>query len=64
MTDRFKEKCNESANCDRLGKIIYEENEIRYDGNLASLELVEDCYVNGTIIGKLYTRKKYRLKLV
>ena len=42
MTDRFKEKCNESANCDRLGKIIYEENEIRYDGNLASLELVED----------------------
>lgn len=56
MTDRFKEKCNESANCDRLGKIIYEENEIRYDGNLASLELVEDCYVNGTIIGTTNTK--------
>lgn len=54
MTNNFKEACKEMAYANRLGKIIYgpEENDfISNDDYLVGFETLDDCYVDGTIIG-------------
>ena len=57
MTPQFKEECKNSANCNRLGKVFYDtDKEISYDNTLASLEFVEDCYVNGSVLGTVNTK--------
>ncbi len=57
MLENFKNECKNDAYNNRLGKVIYDDiKEITHNDNLASLELTEDCYVNGNIIGTTNTK--------
>lgn len=52
MTDNFKNICKEPAYKNRLGTITLQDGStITEDDYLVSMEVVDDCYLNGKIIG-------------
>lgn len=52
MTDNFKTECKQMAYANRLGKIIYGEDlSINENDYLVDFETVDDCYLDGSIIG-------------
>lgn len=52
MTDNFKNECKKMAYANRLGKIAYGTNSsINENDYLVSFEVVDDCYLDGNIIG-------------
>lgn len=52
MTDKFKQECSKPSYANRLGKIKLSETEfITSEDYLSFIEIVDDCYSNGKIIG-------------
>lgn len=52
MTENFKNECKNPAYANRLGKITYGEDlSINENDYLVDFEMVDDCYLDGSIIG-------------
>lgn len=55
-SNKFINECKNRANRNRLGKIIVDDKEITNSDNLQNYSIDSGCYVDGNIIGSVYSK--------